>query len=170
MTDKLQIKQVTGPGSYLIRIIGALDENLERDAFVGIKDAQVVIFDFEYMRRVTSFGVSQWMEALKRLKASYYGFVRCRSSVVAQFNMVSNFAGKGQVISFYAPYLCNHCEKEIEELIDLRFHQEVVLLTFAHFAKKTLFLMIYLKAISDLHLRNQRSRYLLRPEYLLIIL
>jgi hypothetical protein len=80
----------------------------------------VLLFDMEEVRKVTSFGVREWLEGLKSLRAEYYGFARCRPAVVAQFNMVSGFLGRGQVLSLYAPYTCPECNQELEQLLDLR--------------------------------------------------
>jgi hypothetical protein len=45
--------------------------------------------------------------------------------VVDQINMVAGFAGRGRVVSFYAPMLCESCNHEEDHLFyvsDLRKH------------------------------------------------
>src|SRR6185437_8625695 len=42
-----------------------------------------------------------------------------RPILVQQFNMVAAFAGAGQLLSFYAPYVCPHCGHSQEAHVDL---------------------------------------------------
>src|SRR5688572_1042843 len=57
MEAKVQIERAVEPGGYVVRLYGTLDEGLERSALSGLKGAEAVLFDFEHMHRVTSFGV-----------------------------------------------------------------------------------------------------------------
>src|SRR5262249_19581086 len=50
----------------------------------------------------------------------YYCFIRGHSSMVSQFNMVNQFGGTGDLLNFYAPYLCPNCSQTFEVLVDLR--------------------------------------------------
>ncbi|MBI3181972.1 MAG: protein kinase [Myxococcales bacterium] len=79
-----------------------------------------LVLDLDGVGRITSFGVRAWLEALGRVRADlYYCFVRCRPQVLIQFNMVAGFAGRGELLSFYVPYLCGECGRESEVLVDL---------------------------------------------------
>jgi hypothetical protein len=104
----------------VVRFVGAFDDTFARQDFAPLATERVLLFDMEEVRKVTSFGVREWLEGLKSLRAEYYGFARCRPAVVAQFNMVSGFLGRGQVLSLYAPYTCPECNQELEQLLDLR--------------------------------------------------
>lgn len=101
---------------------GVLDETLNRRELQGLSGA--VIFDFEKVSRVTSFGVREWVLAQAELQAEYYGFINCHPQVVTQFNIVESFAGRGELLSLYCPYQCPRCDREFEVLIDLRKHFE----------------------------------------------
>jgi serine/threonine-protein kinase len=113
-------------GARLVRLNGILDEKFDREAMgKALADsADPVVFDLDGIRRVTSFGVREWILALQALPTDHYYFIHCRPSVVAQLNLVSNFSGCGQVVSIYCPYVCSQCEKSFEVLLDLRTHRD----------------------------------------------
>lgn len=116
---KLQINRVDGPGGCLVRLTGVIDETFDSRRLVeGLEGA--VVFDLDGVHRITSYGVREWVSAFRDVQLSYSCFVRCRPAVVAQFNMVAGFGGRGELISFYAPYVCPKCGRDVEVLIDLR--------------------------------------------------
>jgi len=117
----LRLEVSKAEGGTLVRLRGTIDENFNRQAFVSVSRG-AVIFDLAGVDRITSFGVREWVNALKDLDSTYYGFVGCRPSMMTQFNIVSNFAGDGDVISFYSPYACDACGKEFQVLVDVRDH------------------------------------------------
>jgi eukaryotic-like serine/threonine-protein kinase len=115
----LRIEPTPGRGGTLIRLSGVIDETFDRDQLVGAARG-VVVVDLDDVKRITSYGVREWIGALAAFPQEYYCFARCRPAMVAQFNMVAGFGGRGELLSFYAPYACPDCHTEIEELIDLR--------------------------------------------------
>ena len=107
-------------GGWLLKLNGVIDETFDRTRLAfGPEDT--LVFDLAGVRRITSYGVREWIAAMGDLQASYY-FIRCRPAVVSQFNMVQNFGGRGQLVSLFAPYACSACGKEIEVLVDRRHH------------------------------------------------
>jgi serine/threonine-protein kinase len=124
VNEGLAVSQRTG--ARLVRLNGILDENFDRNAMLqalaGSTDP--VVFDLDGVRRITSFGVREWILALQSLPTDYYFFIHCRPSWVAQLNMVSNFSGCGQVVTIYCPYACSQCERSFEVLMDLRTHRD----------------------------------------------
>lgn len=106
-------------GGWVLRLRGTLNESFDGNKAVeGVNG--VVIFDLDELVTVTSFGVRQWLAGLRRLRADYYAFIHCRPAVVAQFNMVTNFGGLGELVSLYMPYTCPDCDQVDEHLLDLR--------------------------------------------------
>jgi serine/threonine protein kinase len=106
-------------GGTIVRLGGTIDEKFNSAlVFSGLSDA--VVFDLKNVKRITSFGVREWVRGLGGLKDSTYFFLKCRPSILAQFNMVPNFGGTGFVLSFFAPYRCPSCGEETEKLIDVR--------------------------------------------------
>ena len=108
-------------GTWLVEVAGTLNENIRGEDLVkGLRGT--VVFDLDGVLRVTSFGVREWMTALLALRAEYYCFIRCRPSVVNQFNMVNGFGRRGVVVSLYAPFVCTDCGEAVDHLLDLREH------------------------------------------------
>ena len=126
MTNNISINRNLVSGACLVRLTGIINEDFNQQSISQLPD-NVIVFDLDNVQRITSFGVRQWVSALKDLNAEYYAFLNCRPAIVSQFNMVANFGGQGSILSLYAPYLCPNCDKEIEVLIDLRQkHADVV--------------------------------------------
>jgi len=77
-----------------------------------------VEFDLSGVRYMNSAGVRHWvmfLEKLDRVKA--YRFVRCSVAFVAQATMVARLIGSGHVESFWAPYICESCERAEQRLL-----------------------------------------------------
>ena len=114
-----EVHRVSAPNGWLVRIAGTVDENFDgRRTFDGLSNT--VVFDLDGVDRITSFGVREWIESLQRVNAEYYAFIRCRPSIVTQFNMVADFGVQGQLVSLYVPFECTECGEYFEELCDLR--------------------------------------------------
>jgi serine/threonine protein kinase len=110
----------------IVTLTGEIDEHFDHRKFIAAVGGGSVVMDLDQVRRITSYGVREWLRALRDLDADYYCFIRCRPAIVAQFNMVAGFACNGELLSFYAPFLCPTCAAEIDVLIDLRKqHSEV---------------------------------------------
>jgi hypothetical protein len=57
--------------------------------------------------------VRDWVNWLGAVESrSQVVLVRCSPAIVAQINLVNNFAGNGVVKSFYIPYFCSECDQE----------------------------------------------------------
>jgi tRNA A-37 threonylcarbamoyl transferase component Bud32 len=115
----LSIAREQVEGGWRIRLTGVIDESLDKDNLVeGLSGT--VVFDLDAVGLITDSGVREWMAALPKIDASYYGFIKCRPSIVSQFNTVASFGGSGELVSFYAPYSCPSCQFCFDRLIDLR--------------------------------------------------
>lgn len=118
-SPKLTVATVPLDNGCLVRLAGTIDESTDGQGILPT-GADIVVFDLDGVRRITSYGVLQWVKALKDLRARYYAFMRCRPSIVRQFNMVAGFGKHGEVLSIYLPYFCETCDQEFETLLDLR--------------------------------------------------
>ncbi len=118
-SPKLSVTTSAVENGCLLRLAGTIDESTDAQSLLPT-GADVVIYDLDGVRRITSYGVLQWVKALKDLRARYYAFMRCRPSIVRQFNMVAGFGKHGEVLSIYLPYFCEACDQEFETLLDLR--------------------------------------------------
>jgi hypothetical protein len=105
-----------------------LNEKLDVAASLAeIGDHDVLVFDFDACLRTTSLGIREWIRLLRQLPdRAYYCFIRCRPSVMAQFNFVVGFAGRGELVSMYVPYACPKCSDRFDLLIDVSYERERV--------------------------------------------
>jgi len=103
----------------VVTLAGRLSESFKGDA-LGRELSGVVVFDLGGVERITSFGVREWLQMLavsqERVKKIY--FAHCSEAVVNQLSMIRKFAGSAQVVSFFAPYLCDSCGEQFERLFD----------------------------------------------------
>jgi hypothetical protein len=121
----LKIVRETALGGSIVRISGAIDTHFERrKLFEELRG--VVVFDLDKVHRITSYGVREWLKGLGELNVDYYCFVGCRPAVMMQFNTVLNFGHRGELLTFYLPYMCEHCSKEVDVLLDCRKQFETV--------------------------------------------
>ncbi len=101
----------------------------ERTVFTALLDqlrgAARLTFDLHAVRYLNSTGILRWVEFLAEIDAEVeYDFVRCAPAFVSQFGLVGRARGRGRVVSFMAPYYCEMCDRETEQLLksaDLNF-------------------------------------------------
>jgi len=117
--SSIKIRPFTDESGVVLRLSGVLDETFDHSQLTSFSGS-VLVLDMAEVTRITSFGVREWINALRNIKANFYCFINCRPSILAQFNMVASFGGEGVLVSFYAPYVCPECDHEEDRLIDLR--------------------------------------------------
>ena len=113
---RISVKEVQN--CTLVRVEGEINESFDPSAIAGLRG--LVVFDLGEVKRITSHGVLLWITALKGLPASYYCFINCRPSAMDQFNLVHGFGQRGELVTFFARFVCTDCGHEVEQLIDLR--------------------------------------------------
>jgi hypothetical protein len=106
------------PGVCTIYLSGIIDENADLSFFSDIStDGAVTRLNLKNVRRINSYGVRSWIEAIRSVRSlAPLELHECPPSVVDQINMVAGFAGRGKVISFYAPMACDGCDHEEDRL------------------------------------------------------
>jgi len=69
--------------------------------------------------RINSVGVKAWIQYFSglRQKGVKLKFMEVNSCLVEQVNMISNFIPTAEIASFYAPYICGKCNKELAALL-----------------------------------------------------
>jgi hypothetical protein len=127
VAGEVRLELTSTRGVAVARLVGPIDETFAGELQKLTAPTGSVIIDLDGVTRITSFGVRAWVSALEAMKATYYCFVRCRPSMVAQFNMIRHFARRGEVVSLYAPYLCSSCGADVHVLVDLRKQRSDVL-------------------------------------------
>jgi anti-anti-sigma regulatory factor len=110
------------PGFTTVEFTGEIDENADfselRRALRGS-----VVFRLSGVRRINSCGVREWVNFVRDLPSvTELVFSHCSPAIVTQLNMIYNFRGSAAVRSFYAPYVCDHCNREEERLLDVDSH------------------------------------------------
>jgi len=77
-----------------------------------------IVFDLGAVRYLNSTGVLRWVNFISQMHPdATYSFVRCSSAFVAQFGLVTQARGRGNIVSFMAPYYCEMCDRESEQLL-----------------------------------------------------
>lgn len=91
----------------------------EAVSFSGLLPSVVgrVSFDMSKVRYMNSLGVREWVEFLNEATAQGYEFHACSVAFTLQASMVMGVLGRGTVISFFAPYVCEQCEHQDEPLL-----------------------------------------------------
>ena len=119
MLADLALWEVVDKGGVLQVILrGDITEKTEFDTLRGQLGARDLVFDMSGVRYMNSTGIRRWVDFLGELDLdSNYSFVRCSSGFVMQLSLVSRACGRGQVVSFMAPYRCENCDRESEHLI-----------------------------------------------------
>lgn len=116
---RLTCERVNHPMGTVLRFSGTIDEEFDRKTyFQGLQGT--LVFDLDKVTQITSFGVREWVTALRDLNSLEVVFIRARPALVTQFNSVAQFGGNGLLLSFFAPYVCSSCNDAIEHLVDLR--------------------------------------------------
>ena len=103
-----------------LKLTGIIDESLDAAAIFRDLPANVVL-DLQGIKRITSFGVRQWSDAMKMLKSNvqHLYLLRAPSCFIDQLNMVLNFGGRAEVITATALYFCEKCQEERAVPIDV---------------------------------------------------
>ncbi len=100
-----------------VELRGEVNENVDLEELLPYLGARVR-FDLQGIVRINSSGVREWVELMRAIgREREVVFVRCSSPVVGQLNAVYNFRGHARVESFWAPYLCEQCQRDDHRLL-----------------------------------------------------
>jgi len=102
----------------LLTITGRLTEAFKGES-LGRELHGTVAIDLAGVERITSFGVREWLSmlgAMQDVRRLY--LLRASEAVANQLSMIRKFSGSGQIVSFFAPYLCGACGEQFELQLD----------------------------------------------------
>lgn len=104
-----------------MKLTGILDEDNALGALVEKVGSGRALINLAGVERINSTGTRDWVNWLARLEAkgAQLELVACSPAVVAQLNLVKNFAGKGTVKSFQVPYYCSTCDVKKSLLVNV---------------------------------------------------
>lgn len=102
------------PNSTLVSIQGMFNEATRLD---GLYDAleeghPVIEFDLADVYLFNSAGVRPWARLLRLLGNATIRFIRCSQAFTMQAARVPDVVGPGTVISMWAPFRCDGCDRE----------------------------------------------------------
>jgi hypothetical protein len=99
-------------------VSGELTENANLSALAA-EGSKEIVLDLAGITRINSPGVREWIAFVNDLneRRTHMVLEKCSVPFVNQLNMISNFRGKGDVVSIYAPYFCSECAKEDRRLV-----------------------------------------------------
>jgi hypothetical protein len=121
LKPKLRVDKYSDGDITCLKLAGTIDEQFEgKKVASGIKGGMLVL-DLAEIDRISSFGIREWVDFVGAVssKVSSLWFVECAPKVIDQFNMVANFGGAGQLVSFYAPYRCDYCDDDRRRLVQV---------------------------------------------------
>jgi len=110
-------------GDQLV-LAGMIDENCD---LVKLLDNEVdghLAMDLAGVTFINSLGVREWIRMQQAATTAKIALELRRVSepIIHQLNIVPAARGASVVASFYAPYECDHCDREHLMLLDLRTH------------------------------------------------
>jgi hypothetical protein len=112
------IEVVERDGVDQVTLSGVIDENADL-ALIGTLGGRPARFDMRSVRRINSYGVRSWMDAIRKIPGgTKVTFVNCPPPVIDQCNMVAGFLGHGRLESFFAPMTCPECDEQIDQLFE----------------------------------------------------
>ena len=99
-----------GQLTYIV-LAGVIDERFDAGSVASSISTKLVVINCARVTRISSFGVRQWLQLMEVIEkeAEKLYLVECSSKFIDQLNMFAGFIGRGQVLSFYAPYVCESC-------------------------------------------------------------
>ncbi len=119
--QKLRIDKFSDGGITCLKLAGTIDEQFDGKKIASGFKGGTLVLDLADIERISSFGIREWVDFITGISAKVTSlwFVECAPKVVDQFNMVANFGGAGQLVSFYAPYRCDYCDDDRRRLVQV---------------------------------------------------
>ena len=123
MKSKVHAVQLSGGGGWRVVISGILDEDT---SLVDVLPKDIegnVRINLEGVTAINSCGIREWVSMIRRLEDNCtLEFDDVSVCMTQQFNMILNARGTGKVNSFFAPYFCEPCDRQVEVRLSLADH------------------------------------------------
>jgi anti-anti-sigma regulatory factor len=118
--EKLHAKLRASENYSFLRLRGIIDEDNSLGNLVPRLTGELLVVDLAEVERINSCGVRDWVNWVDAVaeKERKVVLIRCSPAIVTQINMVTNFADRAVVHSFFAPYYCEDCDRELQKLIE----------------------------------------------------
>ncbi len=117
-TKSLEISNQFQGEELFIQLCGNIDEDAQFDQIIELSPS-IINFDFDDVRIVNSCGIREWILFMNKLGNTIkIRYEKCHQNIIDQVNLVKGFfPSHSEIISFYAPYFCESCEREEEVLL-----------------------------------------------------
>ncbi len=119
--SSLSIESLARGHISYVRLYGTIDETFDPTVLLEAAVGRDLLLNLKAVSRISSFGVRDWVHTLEALRqrTDRIVLVECSPAVVAQMNMVANFALGATIASVQAPYFCEKCGWDTEVLVNL---------------------------------------------------
>ena len=102
----------------LVKFDGVIDEEapLDATAHMGFKK---IVYDLQDLRGINSVGIKHWIAYTSKLRdaGTTMTFVNCPTIFIDQMALLPDFIPDWSTVkTFYAPYVCDECAHEWEEI------------------------------------------------------
>jgi hypothetical protein len=124
--DKFSCEKSVIGGVTLLAMHGTLNEGFEGRKLADSIKTKSVVIDMREVRRLASWGMSEWMDFLKRLDQRDVYITECSTYAVSQLNLVTGLLGQAKLVSFYAAYRCGNCNTPGESQIVIPRDRDVI--------------------------------------------
>lgn len=114
--DKFTFEKAMFGGVTLLTMEGTLNDDFEGRKVAESASSKKLVVSMRGVRRFASWGMSEWMDFLRITAGSEVYLVECSTYAVSQLNLVTGLLGHARLVSFYASYRCNSCNRELETL------------------------------------------------------
>jgi anti-anti-sigma regulatory factor len=125
---KLAIEKFADASITCLKFSGTIDEQFSGKAVAATVKPGTLILDLGDVTKISSFGIREWVDFMNQIgqKVDQLFLIELAPKIVDQLNMVANFAGKGRVVSFYAPYRCDYCDDDRRRLLQFETDFEAI--------------------------------------------
>ena len=122
---RLSVTQADGT----LVLTGVIDEAARLTDLLPPHGPATVRLDLAGITFINSLGVREWIRFLATAAATNVRLELARVSepLIQQLNMIVAARGHADVLSFYAPYACDHCGREDSLLLELAVYRQHLL-------------------------------------------
>ena len=115
--SQFKFQQAETPTGLTLTFEGDIDEDVEFPKIDAAKYKAIRV-ELGLVKAINSVGIREWLNWIRPLAdVSRVTLAHCPKALVFQLNMVEGFLPKGGVVdSFYVPFFCEKCDKELNVL------------------------------------------------------
>jgi hypothetical protein len=108
-------------GNHLT-LAGTIDEHADPRRWLDHAKDNRLVLDLAGITFINSLGIRNWIRMQQAAQAAQVRLelLRVAEVLVHQLNIMPAARGVSMVTSFYAPYVCDHCDLEQTVLLDVR--------------------------------------------------